>query len=372
MPAPNTTIWNLEPHTRAKHAILRRYLEAWTAILSLGRFPRLMYIDGFAGPGQYIGGHDGSPIIALKAALGQQQRIAASIDYAFIEKERDRADYLRALVQSMSPPERFRVQVFGERTFEDVYRSEIRPCRAGQTPVFAFLDPFGWTGIPFEIVSEIVSASSAEVLVTFMFEELNRFLGHPDQDRNLDSLFGCSEWRSALALEGLPRRTLLRGLYASQLRTRARFVRSFEMRNDRNATDYYLFFATNHPKGLEKMKEAMWRVDPSGEFIFSDATDPNQRVLFSSDHSDLPRILGTRFAGQEVSVGEVARFVLEETAYQRSFFKKALKDLETAAAPGLEVLDPPPRRRRGTFPDESLIVRFLPGERERGVRDAQR
>jgi hypothetical protein len=28
-------VWSLEPHTRAKHEILRRYLEAWTAILSL-------------------------------------------------------------------------------------------------------------------------------------------------------------------------------------------------------------------------------------------------------------------------------------------------------------------------------------------------
>lgn len=31
MPAPKTTLWPLEPHTRAKHEILRRYLEAWTA-----------------------------------------------------------------------------------------------------------------------------------------------------------------------------------------------------------------------------------------------------------------------------------------------------------------------------------------------------
>lgn len=53
MPAPRTTLWPLEPHTRAKHEILRRYLEAWTAILSLGKFPTIAYVDGFAGPGAY-------------------------------------------------------------------------------------------------------------------------------------------------------------------------------------------------------------------------------------------------------------------------------------------------------------------------------
>ena len=41
------------------------------------------------------------------------------------------------------------------------------------------------------------------------------------------------------------------------------------------------------------MKEAMWKVDPLGEFSFSDATDPNQRILFPNqsmvdlDHSFL-------------------------------------------------------------------------------------
>src|SRR5437867_2197091 len=128
-----------------------------------------MYIDGFAGPGQYVGGDDGSPIIALKAAIGQQERIVASIDYVFVEKEQDRADYLARLVRGMALPTRFRVQVFGDQTFEDVYTRVIRPSRVGQTPVFAFLDPFGWTGIPFAIVGEIVSAQGAELLVTFMF-----------------------------------------------------------------------------------------------------------------------------------------------------------------------------------------------------------
>ena len=65
MAAPQTTVWELEPHTRAKHAILKRYLQAWTPTLSLGGFPQIAYIDGFAGPGKYSKGEDGSPVIAL-------------------------------------------------------------------------------------------------------------------------------------------------------------------------------------------------------------------------------------------------------------------------------------------------------------------
>src|SRR5688572_25838677 len=86
--APRTKLWSIEPHTRAKHEILRRYLEAWTAILGTSNQRVIQYVDGFAGPGAYSGGEEGSPIIALKAALAHQARIPSStkVRFLFIEE----------------------------------------------------------------------------------------------------------------------------------------------------------------------------------------------------------------------------------------------------------------------------------------------
>src|SRR5438445_12315710 len=98
MAAPRQTIWELEAHTRAKHEILRRYLQAWMPILSQGRFPEMLYIDGFAGPGQYEGGEAGSPIIALDTALGFKPALRAKVHFLFIEKDDDRAAHLREQV----------------------------------------------------------------------------------------------------------------------------------------------------------------------------------------------------------------------------------------------------------------------------------
>ena len=67
MATPIETLWEIDPHTRAKHEILQRYLEAWFPILS-SYHHRIVYIDGFAGPGRYKGGELGSPIIALGLA----------------------------------------------------------------------------------------------------------------------------------------------------------------------------------------------------------------------------------------------------------------------------------------------------------------
>src|SRR3989338_8237693 len=65
--------WKIDPHTSAKHEILKKYLQPWMAILSSTR-KRLVYLDGFAGPGEYLNEKDekinGSPIIAIECYLG--------------------------------------------------------------------------------------------------------------------------------------------------------------------------------------------------------------------------------------------------------------------------------------------------------------
>src|SRR5712672_2541721 len=121
MAAPRRTIWPLEPHTRAKHEILKRYLQAWMVILSQGRFPEILYIDGFAGPGEYETGEAGSPIIALDTALAFRPALTAKVHFLFVEKDTDRADHLRRQVALRSLPTNFRFIIEGGITFEAAF-----------------------------------------------------------------------------------------------------------------------------------------------------------------------------------------------------------------------------------------------------------
>lgn len=362
MAVPLTTVWDIEPHTQAKHEILKRYLRAWLPILSQGGFPRLLYIDGFAGPGRYSRGEDGSPVIALKAALDLKAKIRADVKFLFVEKEKDRAQVLREIVDDLQLPPNFTVEVAGGKKFEEEFRRVMGEF-SNLPPTFAFIDPFGWTGAPFDIVKEIMCHQSCEVLVTFMYEEINRFITHPDQEENFDIFFGTKEWRGIKEiLSPQDRSRFLHGLYRRQLLNQAKvkFVRSFQMRNRNNSVDYYLFYATNSLMGLKKMKEAMWKVDETGEFFFSDATDENQMILFSKEPQldQLKEMTVSIFSGKEATCGDVERFVLTETAFRETHYKKILKDMEMAVPPELEPIHPPVSRRRGSFPDPNLILKF--------------
>lgn len=301
-----------------------------------------------------------------EGAFSQRVRLKSNFEFHFIEREPAVAAVLTENINALRVggqiPSEATVQVHASVTFEDAYDQIIGPrLRANPgVPAFALIDPFGWTGIPMRIVSDLLHRSSTEVLINFMFEEINRFLSHPDQPANFDTLFGSTDWREALQLSGVHRRRHLHDLYQQRLKTVAggRFVRSFEMRNDRGLVDYFLFFATSSTQGLSKMKEAMWRVDPGGGFRFSDATDLNQPVLFEPepDRELLRRQIAQRFAGTQISVREIERFIVEQTPFLTTHYKKVLAAMEADGS--LQPVSAPSKRRTGTFPDGNLVIAF--------------
>lgn len=234
--------------------------------------------------------------------------------------------------------------------------------RGGKTlaPTFAFLDPFGISGIPFALVRRLLERPRCEAFITFMVDSLNRWLEHPNESirGHIIDTFGTEE---ALRIATGPgdRVGQLRDLYQSQLGTVARYVRFFEMRDRNDRTQYLLFFATNHGLGHVKMKEAMWKADPEGAFRFSDATVPEQLVLFETDPTPLLlNLLNDRFQGQSrVEASQVCRFVEDETQFLKTHMKHALRLAEAEGGLLVDTLKADgAKRRAGTFPHGVRMV----------------
>ena len=104
----------IQPHTKAKHAILREYLKAWFPILAR-RNKRIIYYDGFAGSGDYPGGEEGSPLIALNVARNCNLP-NTEIVFVFVEKNKEKADSLRKTIGQQEWPNNFRHEVYDEES----------------------------------------------------------------------------------------------------------------------------------------------------------------------------------------------------------------------------------------------------------------
>lgn len=357
--------WSMTPHTKAKHEILRRYLGAWFPILS--RYSgRIIYLDGFAGPGVYEGGEYGSPVIALQTAVTHvlsSQLAETEIFFFFIEKDQDRAKKLKEVLENKFPklPKNINYTVQGAEfapTFEQVLDMLDKQDRK-IAPTFAFIDPFGFSGLPMKLIARLLNCRKCEVFITFMAGFVKRFL---DELREpvLTELFGTEEWKKARDIsDSTEKETFLLSLYERQLQKLggAPFVRSFGMIGEQNQIIYYLVFATKHPKGLEVMKDAMWKVDRTGKYKFSDITGFQQSLLidYENEPSWVPsaaKAVFLKFIGQTVSDDQIFEFIIINTPFPKK--KAILRYLENSTPP--KIINVSNRKRAGTYPEGCLIT----------------
>ena len=359
MPAPIDTIWPIEPHTKAKHEILRRYLGAWFPILNSWN-GRIIYIDGFAGPGEYESGEPGSPIIALDVAINHRKGIGGEVIFWFMDERQDRIEHLRNLATKRTLPKNFRLEITHGRFGKvlDEVLSDLEKRNARIAPTFIFIDPFGFSDAPMHLIHRLLKYPRTEVFINFQISYVRRFLEHPDPQitAHMIDLFGSSEVLEIAGSSG-NRVELLRGLYQRQLGQTASYVRYFHMKDRNNVPIYDLFFAGNNETGHYKMKEAMWRVDPNGEFTFSDATDPNQLVLFTLDNTpSLLDALCFKFAGNtNISASQVKKWARDRTPFLDKHLTAAIQAGEDRGRIVVsEVKADGTKRRKRTFPDDAF------------------
>ena len=312
------------PHTRAKHTILKQYLQAWFPIMATTN-ARIIYVDGFCGRGKYENGDLGSPLIALNVALNCPVPLKSKLVFRFIDNDLEEIEKLETEIKNLretrSFPKNFDVKArrgdFQETMLEIIDYFEEKNQKL--PPTFVFIDPFAIKGVSFPVIEKLLKQRKCEVLINFMVGALNRRLCSPVEKTKKGALdfLGTGE-DPCITMSSGDRKQCLRVYYGQKLRQSAHYVRHFEMRNLKRSTIYYLFFATNHPLGHYKMKEAMWKVDPGGDFVFSDATDPSQVTLFKHECiiPSLTLALERRYKGKGVvQCDEIIRFIKDETLF---------------------------------------------------------
>jgi len=337
MAPPTTTLWTPDPHTKAKHQMLSGYLAAWFPIVARG-FPTkgVTYVDAFAGPGEYEDGSVGSPIIALKHAV--RPEVAGScvrVRTVFVERDEARFEHLRKAINSRFPP-KDRPKNLTIRSVNGACEDELLPVLTEVggwgSPMFANFDGWG-VDTPYALVRAVGTRESAEVLVTVNTQWFVRFATSDTTDAG-DLVFGTRDWRP-VAAAGSPqeKKRGLVDLYRERLRAAGfPFTLIFEL-IDENSHDLLLIFGTKNLKGVEKMKESMWKVDPSLGQRFRDPRDVNQLAMDFGNDPDLvllkQQICGFLMHGPQ-SLTMLKNLVLLDTVFKPTHAVTAVRALDDA------------------------------------------
>lgn len=361
-----SVVWDADPHTIAKIAILKGYLHAWFSILGMRRAGEaILYVDGFAGPGYYKNHPEGSPLAAMRVAEATIQNlagkfIASKLHCAFIESDKGRFELLTEVTAPFSGKAGIGLSRFNCEFADGIeqVRKELPGPFKGEGPLFVFADPFGGTGIPFDTFASCMNGDTAELLINLDADGIGRMFfadGNNHREAQLTALFGSDCWKEELTagkdLKQLSVQIL--DLYKKRLRELpgVRFIWSFAMRGKQDALNYYLVFATKHPLGMEKMKEAMKAIDKTGTYSFSDA-HAEQEVLFRDDKPEAyVDALFTQFDGKRATMDDVHAFALSETPFLNA--KAMLAVLEKTGRLRVEIHEGQ-TRKAGSFPEEKV------------------
>lgn len=355
MAVPTATVWAIEPHTQAKHEILTRYLDAWFPILASWN-TKVLFIDGFAGPGRYEDGEPGSPLLAIDAASKRQNMLKNStVMFLFNESDKPRHDELATQLEDAELPDNFQVYLEHGQFVDLADRLVANRGDRSFVPTFAFVDPFGWAGIPLELIAKLVRDKRSELFILFSFNSVNRWLDHPNQQTNMQQLFGCDDYRRANGMQPNDRKEYLASLYEQQLKNLGQFlyVSRFEMIEKNGRTSYFLYHCTRSVKGLEVMRSAMWKIDPNRGCQFSDRIAGLEQLFQGPLTLDLDDRLLSRFAGQRVPIKTLQDFVLTDTPFAPEHLKKpTLKPMQEDG----RIVDVVGQKKKGTFPPGAEVV----------------
>lgn len=187
---PNEPPPQIEPHSKAKLDVLRRYIQKYFDRLNVNpqreEF-RLDLIDGFAGGGTFRDGNteiSGTPLVMLEEAKKAEERLnkkrikPLNVDckFYFIDKEEAHTDHLRKVLEEREysvDEDKIIVRTgLFENEIKGILRSiKQRQPRAGRA-IF-LLDQTGFSQVRLSLISSILNElPAAEVILTFAAEAL--------------------------------------------------------------------------------------------------------------------------------------------------------------------------------------------------------
>ncbi|GAA2987471.1 three-Cys-motif partner protein TcmP [Actinokineospora diospyrosa] len=342
MPVDGEVPWQIAEHTAAKHDIYRRYLERWFPILLGGAnaFPSATYAEGFAGPGVYKDGEPGSPVIAIKALVDKVANSRPVVKFLFIDDDQRCVAMLQEQILGRFPerpraPEKLRVR-YVKGTCIDQLEANLDDLEAWGQPILAVLDSWGNAPIDYKLLQRLASNVATEVIVTFGSQSFVRFVSKLGPAA--DAVFGGDQrWREVAHLDDGPaKRQHMLNCYRETLGSAGfKHLLDFEL-VDRRGEVLYLVFGTNHQRGVEKMKDTLWDVDPVKGVGFRDPRDEQHETLFEVDEplvAPLGRLLLPRIqaAGPKgIRVHDLRKFALHETVFRQQHVIRALEPLRAS------------------------------------------
>jgi three-Cys-motif partner protein len=316
----------------------------------------MYYYDCFAGRGIYQTGELGSPI---RIMIHMQKHSHRSIIFHCTAIEKNTNNYnnlveIHHSLKSTYPSVQFEHH---KKSFEEFIETNSETLSSQNNfPMFFFVDPFGFK-VTFKNISELCHYGHSEVLVTFMSQNLARFLTSNRHSNAIEETIGSKLDDSIFALGLEDRQMAIVNIYKTNLGKVAKYVMSYRLKESiRDKTIYHLIHGSNHFEAFKLMKDILFMQGSEGTFTFygpkENLLGKNQTRLSTPFEEDTFKDwLSLRFSGHELNFFELMKQSYQETKFIEKHYRSAVKKLLKSGSVSLKNAGP-----KGGINDTTIVT----------------
>lgn len=373
-------------HTKAKLDILQEYVIPWMRKVVLNKYGSKScgVIDTFAGAGIYSDGSIGSPIILVNAAIEfikQARKNNFKINrilLTFIEKDEKNYLQLKKNIESvigetlkdgeLNNCEKYpQLFIAVENGTHETFLKDLTDSVENIIPTVFFMDPFGFN-LPFELNKTILSKyTNVELLINFMYEEINRFIAVESVQRKMGELFGVKDMSSIITkLENASseeRKQIIKGTYTDNLKKcGAKYTLDFDIRGERGQLKMSMIYVTKNLNGFDTMKETLDKISNTDGMEYIPTTDIEEaqvRIEGFEEKNDKSKELAVYIyeleKGKTIQIGSLINIIKEHPVIPSKYTKAALKKLNLEDKIEKVFRITGVRVRKNTFPEDAYI-----------------
>jgi three-Cys-motif partner protein len=255
--------YHSRPQAFVKHQLLEAYLERLLHIVGASadrlKIPEVIYVDCFAGPWL----DDGATIETTSIAIAIKQLVRAKMHLfgktravfggVFVEKDPIQYEQLKQYLEEQQKLTKLKlVAIHG--TFPECIPNLLSACGT-EAFCFFFVDPFGYKVALPRGFAALIARPRSEMLINFMFDHVNRFKEHPNENHKklISQLLGPD-------VAGLSDKEITAAYcekvitYAGSKKSRAFYASMPVLKPEKSRTYYELVYLTFHPTGLIEFK----------------------------------------------------------------------------------------------------------------------
>ncbi|HME53817.1 MAG TPA: three-Cys-motif partner protein TcmP [Candidatus Lokiarchaeia archaeon] len=364
----------LNEHSKIKLDILRKYIHPYFVKVGSG-FNKIHYIDGFAGTGKYKSGEDGSPILALKAAvktINMSKNRKLEITIHLIEHDPKIYSGLEKSIEALTKTEKIeRITIkkhLGD--FEDQFFKiidEIGPLE----PCFFFLDPYGYAFLRRQdIFQRIFSKQKSEILLIFMSQFFHRFYKSSNMKELSCQILGKDGFEAVQKMDG-PEHERERDVFIKVMksyRPENPILHSYYdiYRPDQSRTEYFLIHFTQHEAGRKLMREIMGKEGKDDSFRYHGPGEKYERtqttlLAFSSEiyYPEKEKVLAylkDHYNNKRVSFRKIYNEIFDSIEkIKESDIRKTIQELERN---GTAIVSRNDSRKTSVHDDDVITFNF--------------